>query len=194
MNEQKYRDLFESMKPGFFAEEGIRSIADDLCFEEMILPLTGDQDLSEPLPGACGSTVLPLPPNVTFGYYEGDFDELMTQVARVVPAWPNCFAPSDRVYCSAIDGKLASFCIVEDMGSHHFDGKQCKIGGPGCVGTLPEYRRMGIGLAMVRDVTEILRSEGYDYSYIHYTGVSHWYQKLGYQTILRWNNKGYMIN
>ena len=48
----------------------------------------------------------------------------------------------------------------------------------------------GIGLTMVKLVTEILKNEGYDYSYIHYTAVAHWYAKLGYTTILKWNKKG----
>ena len=56
--------------------------------------------------------------------------------------------------------------------------------------TVPEYRNRGIGLTMVKNVTEILRTEGYDYSYIHYTGISGWYKKLGYKTVLKWNGKG----
>ena len=65
-----------------------------------------------------------------------------------------------------------------------------KIGGPGCVGTLPEYRGRGIGLSMVRNVTKILQDEFYDYSYIHYTYETDWYSKLGYKTFLKWNCKG----
>ena len=35
-----------------------------------------------------------------------------------------------------------------------------------------------------------LKEEGYDYSYIHYTAVAPWYEKLGYETIIKWNAKG----
>ena len=76
------------------------------------------------------------------------------------------------------------------MGEHELDGKLIKIGGPGCVGTVFGYRRQGIGLKMVQDVTRILKDEGYDISYIHYTGVAHWYAKLGYQSILKWDRHG----
>ena len=89
-----------------------------------------------------------------------------------------------------IDGRIASFCIIEDMGTHTLDGRAVRIGGPGCVGTVPEYRNRGVGLTMVRNVTRILKEEGFDFSYIHYTGVAPWYRKLGYMTILKWNKNG----
>lgn len=66
------------------------------------------------------------------------------------------------------------------------------IGGPGCVGTIPEYRRRGIGLEMIRRATEILRKDGYDLSWIHYTPLERWYSKLGYRAILRWNCRGFV--
>jgi hypothetical protein len=43
---------------------------------------------------------------------------------------------------------------------------------------------------MVKHVTQILKDEGYDISFIHYTGVAPWYEKLGYNTIVRWNTDG----
>jgi hypothetical protein len=43
---------------------------------------------------------------------------------------------------------------------------------------------------MVKGVTQILKEEGYDLSYIHYTGVAPWYHKLGYRTVLKWNKSG----
>ncbi|MBR5226313.1 MAG: GNAT family N-acetyltransferase, partial [Clostridia bacterium] len=67
-----------------------------------------------------------------------------------------------------------------------------RIGAPGCVGTIPAYRRQGIGLKLVQNATAILKQRGYDLSYIHYTGVGHWYARLGYQTILKWNAQGIM--
>ena len=59
-------------------------------------------------------------------------------------------------------------------------------------GVTPEYRNKGVGLVMVRDVTSILKEEGYDISYIHYTGVAPWYRKLGYRTVLKWNKHGFL--
>ena len=39
-------------------------------------------------------------------------------------------------------------------------------------------------------IVSILKDEGYDLSWIHYTAVGHWYAKLGYETVVRWNCKG----
>ena len=99
------------------------------------------------------------------------------------------FGEDQRFYCAFDGDNIASFCIVEDMGIHC--GLQ--VGGPGCVGTLPEYRRKGIGLEMVRRATVSLLDEGYDLFWIHYTSKERWYSKLGYTTVLRWNNKGFIF-
>ena len=67
-----------------------------------------------------------------------------------------------------------------------------EISGPGCVGTVPAYRKKGIGLEMVRRATIMLKEEGFDLSWIHYTHIGPWYEKLGYRTVLRWNGKGFI--
>ena len=38
--------------------------------------------------------------------------------------------------------------------------------------------------------TEMLKDEGYDISYIHYTHLENWYGRLGYKTVVRWNGRG----
>ncbi len=43
---------------------------------------------------------------------------------------------------------------------------------------------------MVKHVTQILKEEGYDYSYIHYTYLAPWYERLGYKTVIKWNRDG----
>ncbi len=43
---------------------------------------------------------------------------------------------------------------------------------------------------MVSRATQILKDEGFDYSYLHYTYLPQWYRKVGYATILRWNSRG----
>ena len=80
--------------------------------------------------------------------------------------------------------------MVENFGEYTLSGKKIKIGGPGCVGTVPEYRDRGIGLTMVKNVTNIIKDEGYDLSYIHYTYETGWYEKLGYKVVLSWTGKG----
>lgn len=181
MNRQEYISLFDCMYPDFFERENIRTLSEELIFDEMILPLDEfdlhkyDKNLDD---------------NISFGYYEGDIDELKEVVGKVSQWWLQFFDGKHRAYCGYIDGKVASFCLVENMGIYTVSGRDLKIGGPGCVGTLPEYRHKGIGLTMVKLVTQILKEEGYDYSYIHFTGVASWYEKLGYKTSIKWGKKG----
>ena len=170
------------MHPGFFEKDFVRAVREDEPAAEMILPLKNfDESIYTKTFGN----------EITFGYYDGDLEKLKEDVAKVVPHWTQFFLPDSRVYCGFIDGRVASFCLIEDFGTHTVAGEEWKIGGPGCVGTLPEYRSRGIGLTMVRDVTKILKDESYDYSYIHYTYQTAWYSKLGYETILLWSGKGF---
>lgn len=169
-----WRALFGEMHPGFFEKPNIRDLPPDRVFEEMALDL---RDYST------DSVELPVPEGVSFGFYTGDLEALRQQVARVDATWPTFFGEGDRVYCAFAEGRLASFCMLEDMGEHG----GLRIGGPGCVGTLPEFRRRGIGLKLVQNATAIFRAEGYDVAYIHFTGVAPWYAKLGYRTVLKWN-------
>ena len=107
-------------------------------------------------------------------------------VREVEDDWAQWFGKGDRVFCAFDGDKVASFCLLDSFGEA--DGK--KVGAPGCVGTVPAYRKQGIGLRMVQKATAILREQGYDLSWIHYTAVGHWYAKLGYKTVVRWNCKG----
>lgn len=181
MNKQDYILLLKSIYPDHFEREVVRGLPDDLVFDEMILPLN-EFDIHK--------YNKKLGDNVTFGFYGGDIDELKSNVKKVVEYWVDLFNRNDRIYCGYIDGKIASFCRIKDMGAYNINGRKIKIGGPGCVGTLLEYRDRGIGLTMVKNVTQILRDEGYDYSYIHFTGITAWYEKLGYKTSIKWNKNG----
>ena len=180
-DKKDYEALFREMHPGFFEKEHIRSIKEEWICEEMILRL------DEFDPHAYEKT---FDSSVSFGFFRSSLDELHASVEQVVPSWLPLYTEKSRVYCGFADGKIASFCMIENMGEHLLDGQTLKIGGPGCVGTVPDYRNKGIGLMMVRDVTSILKEEGYDLSYIHYTGVAPWYGKLGYKTVLKWNRHG----
>ena len=181
MNKQHYAELMNCIFPGFFAKEYIRRLPDECICDEMILSLNEfDPHLYEKK----------MTDSISFGYYRKDPALLKEAVAKVEPNWVQYYNQTEKVYCGYIDGKIASFCLITDMGVHTIDNHRLKVGGPGCVGTLPEYRNQGIGLTMIKKVTQILQAEGYDYSYIHYTGVASWYAKLGYQIILRWNKNG----
>lgn len=163
MTKQEGILLFNSMHPDFFESEHIRKLPDDWIFDEMVLPLDEfepcryDRKLAE---------------NVSFGFFQGDIAAVKEAVAEVDDDWPQYFTEGQRIYCGYVDGKIVSFCTVADLGVHDLNGRKVKIGGPGCVGTLPAFRDMGIGLTMVKNVTRLLKEEGFDYSYIHFTSVA----------------------
>lgn len=178
-----YTELFNCLHPGFFQEESIRALPRDWVFTELVMDL---RDIRQG-PNEYNSRDLgSLPAGITFGEYHGELAALREAVSQVDEDWVQYFKEGDRFYC-AFDGKrIISFCILADMGRFH----GLHIGGPGCVGTIPEFRRQGIGLKMVRSATETLRQDGFDLSWIHYTHLAHWYVKLGYQPVLRWNSGG----
>lgn len=181
MNKESYIELFNEMHPGFFDPARTAHMPEDMIYEEQLLA-RDDAELAE--------ITIPVPEGVTFGFYGSDLDTLHKVIATVDDSWPEYFRGDQRIYCAYMNGEIASFCLAEDMGTHPIDGISLRIGGPGCVGTVPKFRKQGIGLKMVQNVTRILFAEGYDISYIHYTGVGRWYEKLGYKTILRWKRSG----
>lgn len=172
-----YRDMFHHIHQGFFDAEHIRQLPESHVFDEQLLELA---DFS------ADALEIPCPDHITFGLFSGDIAALHAAVAAVDPDWVQYFKQGDRVYCAFDGDQVASFCILDDFGTYH----GLKIGAPGCVGTVPAYRRQGIGLKMVQKATAVLKDMGYDLSYIHYTHVGHWYARLGYQTILKWNCRG----
>ena len=172
-----YEKLFHGMHPGFFNEPGIKGIPEDRVFAELIMDLR--RSAPKPLPYPC-------PENITFGEYRGEIEKLWEAVGRVEEDWVQYFSENSRVFCAFDGDKIASFCILEGWGRQG----DLLISGPGCVGTVPEYRKKGIGLEMVRRATNMLAEEGFDISWIHYTHLRHWYERLGYETVLRWNCRG----
>ena len=162
MTKQEGLLLFNNMHPNFFENENIRNMPDAWICAEMVLAL----DQFEPL-----RYDKKLDDRITFGCYQRDkdisprnIDEIKEAVGKVDKNWVQYYNETQRIYCGYVNGKIASFCIIEDMGVHDLNGRKVKVGGPGCVGTLPEYRNKGIGLTMVKHVTQILEEEGYDYS------------------------------
>lgn len=172
-----YVALFNTLHPDFFADESIRSLPPEEVFDEQLLDLrTFSTD----------QVALPCPADITFGFYTGDVDALRAAVREVDDDWVEYFNEDDRIYCAFDGGKVVSFCLLDEFGTYG----QLRVAGPGCVGTVPSHRQQGIGLKMVQNATQILKEDGYDLSYIHYTHVGHWYARLGYKTILKWNANG----
>lgn len=176
-----YTELFNSLHPGFFQEEGIRALPGEWVFTELVMDLRRDLPNVTPLHCLNG---------IAFGEYHGELAVLRDAVRQVNEDWVQYFREGYRFYCAFDGEKIIAFCSLTDMG--WFQGLH--IGGPGCVGTIPEFRRQGIGLEMVRLATETLRQDGFDLSWIHYTHLAHWYMKLGYQPVLRWNSGGILQN
>ena len=179
----EYIELFDRMYPGYFEKRYIRDMRDDSVYEEMLLDLHAfsAKDLE-----------IPVPEGITFGFFSGNMDDLRRAVGEVDDGWVRYYNDPSRAYCAFDGDRVVSFCDVDEMGTFLFRGRETKIGGPGCVGTVPAYRKRGIGLKMVQGATQILKDRGFDYGYIHYTGVGPWYARLGYRVILRWNAKGFV--
>ncbi len=173
-----WKDAFTVMHPGFFEQQQIRDMPAGHVCSELVL----DLKTYEPLPP------VRVPEGIRFGLWEGDPGPLYEAVGSVVESWVPIYKTiGDPFLCAFENGQPVSFCILENMKSY----RGLRIGGPGCVGTVPAARGKAIGLRMVQLATEHFQREGYDYSYIHYTGVDHWYAKLGYQTVLRWTKDGF---
>lgn len=176
-----YTELFNSLHPGFFREESIRALPVDWVFTELVMDLR--KDLPNVTPPHCLN-------GITFGEHHGELAALRNAVRLVDEDWLQYFKEGDRFYCAFEGEKIVAFCNLADM--DWFQGLH--IGGPGCVGTIPEFRRRGVGLEMVRLATERLQQNGFDLSWIHYTHLAHWYMKLGYKPVLRWNSNGILHN
>ena len=172
-----HEQLFGQMFSGFFQEPGIAGQPEDRVFAELAM------DLRRETPRL---TAFVRPDGLVFDVYRGEPLALADAVSRVDEGWTKYFDGSEPAFCALDRGRIAAFCLLSDWGSHG----GIHVGGPGCVGTVPEYRRKGIGLELVRQATCLLKEQGFDISWIHYTHLERWYQKLGYRTVLQWNRNG----
>lgn len=125
-----------------------------------------------------------VPEQVAFGFYEGSLEVLHEAVASVEEAWVQYFDEKVKVYCGFIEGEIASFCIVGYDEDCVISEEGVRIGSVGCVGTIPKFRKQGIGLSMVAHATQLLKEAGCDRSFIHYTVLEHWYGWLGYESFM----------
>ena len=174
-----YRELFSEMHPGFFEKPYITGMPEENVFTELVMDLRTERP---------AVPAYRPPEGITFGKYSGDIGKLREAVAQVDEYWVQYFGEKTPVYCAFDGDEIAAFCILSDWGVHG----GLRIGGPGCVGTVPAYRGKGIGLEMVRLATEAQREEGYSLSWIHSTHLEKWYSRLGYRTVLRWNCRGFI--
>lgn len=125
-----------------------------------------------------------VPEGISFAFYEGPIEELHKAVAAVEEDWVQYFDGSSRYFCGFSGDKIVSFCIAcYDEDCVIADGQK-RIGSVGCVGTVPKYRKQGIGLYMVALATQELKENGCDRGFIHYTALENWYAKLGYESFM----------
>lgn len=157
----------------FFKANGYTLSGD---FTEMQLPLA---ELSMPEAS--------LPDNVEFRFFDGALSEMRAAVAEVDEEWVQYFDEDGVFFCGYQNGELASFCIVGEHETCLLSGGESDIGSIGCVGTVPKFRKQGIGLNMVALGAKWLKERGCDNVFIHYTHLYKWYAKLGASVLLRFS-------
>ena len=157
---------------GFFEKLGYTEVGS--C-DEMLLRLDGYTFSEENFRGH---------KTAEYGFYHGDVQTLREAVAKVDEDWVQYFDGDSRVYCAMSGGELASFCLVSTDVRNYLSDAYGRVGMPGCVGTVPKFRNKGIAIEMIARVTQILKEEGQDISFIFFTGVADWYRKLGYEVFM----------
>lgn len=169
-------EQWKNMQNNFFENEGYR--ARNGCLE-MSMNMS-DFDFE-------GLDIPPCPDNVTFGYISEDRKaELLTAVEKVSEEWVQYFTFDSPIFAAEADGKIASFCIVDIDVDTIISTDKNSVGMVGCVGTVPEQRRKGIGLAMAANAVQDAKQKGCDEIFIHYTYLDWWYGKLGFKTFLHY--------
>ena len=118
----------------------------DGVFVEMALALN---EYQERLPSISG---------VSFGVYSGDLEKIRKLVEKVDAKWCKYFTENTTIFCAFVNKEPVSFCIITPTADSILCDDKLKIGGVACVGTVPEYRKRGIGLKMVDVATIYLKT------------------------------------
>ncbi|MGN0667096.1 MAG: GNAT family N-acetyltransferase [Huintestinicola sp.] len=150
---------------------------DDGDYAEMSMELHNYTEKTSPIP------------DVEFGFFHGDISLLRAAVAKVDEDWVQYFGKDSSVFCGYVNGWPVSFCIVDIDADCIISSPDSRIASIGCVGTIPDYRKQGIGLRMVDLATVYAKSKGCTKGYIHFTHIDQWYAKLGYETFARFSIK-----
>ena len=174
-----YIKLFNTIHKDFFNREYIKKLRVEEINTELVLNLHNDFK---------DTPYSPYPSNITFSKFKGNINLIKEAVRKVEKDWVQYFNKDELMFCGFDSDKIVSFCKITDQGI--IDGLH--VGDPGCVGTIPEYRKQGIGLELVRLATKLLKDDVFDISWIHGTPVPNWYTKLGYKPVLRWNKNGFI--
>lgn len=169
-------EQWKNMQNKFFENEGYT--AHNGCLE-MRMNMS-DFDIG-------GLDIPPCPDNVTFSYISEDRkEELLAAVEKVSEEWVQYFTFDSPIFVAEADGKIAGFCIVDTDADTIISTDKNRVGVVGCVGTVPEHRRKGIGLAMAANAVQDAKEKGCDEIFIHYTYLDWWYGRLGFKTFLHY--------
>ncbi len=131
---------------------------------------------------------IPKPQNIEYRFAEeSDKGELLKAVELVVPDWVDMYREcDDEILLAICDGRIAGFEMLNEYGGV-FTKNAEKHGCIGCVGTVPEFRKRGIGLDMTARSVQILKDRGCDKVQLLYLVLDKWYGKLGfYITSTQW--------
>lgn len=131
---------------------------------------------------------IPKPSNIEYRFAtESDKEELLKAVEQVVPDWVDLYREcDDEILLAICDGEIAGFEMLNEYGGI-FNKNAVKHGCIGCVGTVPKFRKRGIGLDMTARSVQILKDRGCDKVQLLYLVLDKWYGKLGfYITSTQW--------
>ena len=164
-------------KSGFIFEDEksydlLQDISEFRCPEEVLLPLKKFQFSIEAITSAESMDVLA-------------FEK------KYFPNWHHYFkdAISKRKYADILVAKRGEEILGSILlsvapncpGSQWRDFIGYELGAFGILGVAPIHRQQGIGLALAAKATEALKSCGIKKCFIHWTSLSEWYGKLGFE-------------
>lgn len=145
--------------------------------------------------------IYPAPDYIRFRYEKPEeHEKLLKAIESVEPNWVQYFSkpsPKSRIKTLIAEdirnGAIAGFVTTEPNAAT-FEHDGLITGSMGCVGVVPEYRRLGIGLRMVADGMQKLKEQGDQAVELTYIVLTDWYSRLGLKICSRqWMAKKKLI-
>ncbi len=136
--------------------------------------------------------IYPAPEYIRFRYEKPEeHEKLLKAIEAVEPNWVQYFSkPSPKSRMKTLiaedirNGAIAGFVTTEPNAAT-FEHDNLITGSMGCVGVVPEYRRLGIGLRMVADGMQKLKEQGDQAVELTYIVLTDWYSRLGLKVCSR---------
>ncbi len=145
--------------------------------------------------------IYPAPDYIRFRYEKPEeHEKLLKAIESVEPNWVQYFSkpsPKSRIKTLIAEdirnGAIAGFVTTEPNAAT-FEHDGLITGSMGCVGVVPEYRRLGIGLRMVADGMQKLKEQRDQAVELTYIVLTDWYSRLGLKICSRqWMAKKKLI-